>query len=72
MSVQLSKHAYEELIAGDIAELKKHMPEHSLEMKHIIAVLEWSIEKLYPDCIWKRSFKADEGYTTIISKQENE
>jgi DnaJ-class molecular chaperone len=51
--IQLDRHAYKRLIDGDIAELKRYMPEHSLEMKHIIEVLKWSIDELYPGHIWK-------------------
>jgi hypothetical protein len=56
--IQLDKHAYKRLIDGDIAELRRHMPEHSLEMKHIIEVLKWSVNELYPDHIWKTKEKS--------------
>lgn len=52
--VTLNKKAYVELIEGDIQELEKYMPEFSLEKKHIIAVLNWSIEKQYPKSYWDR------------------
>ncbi len=48
MPTNLNKQAYEKLIEENISELEKHMPEHSLEKKHIIDVLNWSIRALYP------------------------
>ncbi len=74
MSVQLNKHAYEDLIIDDIIEVIKHMPEHSLEKRHIIEVLKWSIKQNYPDDIWNRGVKCDncngEGYTFFIDQGE--
>jgi DnaJ-class molecular chaperone len=49
MGGEMQLHAYKQLIAEDIAELRRYMPEHSLEMKHIIEVLKWSIDELYSD-----------------------
>ncbi|MFA5366323.1 MAG: hypothetical protein WC333_00170 [Dehalococcoidia bacterium] len=46
---QLDKHAYQRLIDGDIAAMKKYMPEFSLEMRHAIEVLKWSVDQLYPE-----------------------
>lgn len=57
MSVQLNKQAYQQLIDQDIEELNKFMPTHSLERKHIVDVLNWSVDKIYTnhntefDCI---------------------
>lgn len=45
----LNKQAYQKLIQEDIEELEKYMPEHSLEKKHIIDVLKWSVRNLYHD-----------------------
>ena len=47
MSVQLNKDAYSKLIQEDIEAINKHMSVHSLERKHIVAVLEWSIDQIY-------------------------
>lgn len=47
MGTTLNKKAYEDLIMGDIAALEKHMPAFSLEKKHIIEVLKWSISTIY-------------------------
>jgi hypothetical protein len=47
MGGMLNKDGYQKLIDGDIEALEKHMPEHSLEKKHIIEVLKWSVEKIY-------------------------
>lgn len=44
----LTKKAYAEMIMENINELNKYMPEHSLEKKHIIQVLEASINHYYP------------------------
>jgi len=43
----LTKNAYIKIIAADIVELKKQMP-NSLERRHIVKVLQWSIRALYP------------------------
>jgi len=45
--VQLNKEAYQKLIDENIAALEKHMPEHSLEKKHTIEVLKWSVKQIY-------------------------
>lgn len=47
MGTTLNKDGYQKLIDGDIEELEKHMPEHSLEKKHIIEVLKWSVDAIY-------------------------
>ena len=47
MSFKLDKKGYQNLIDEDIQELIKWMPENSLEKKHIIAVLKWSIDQIY-------------------------
>lgn len=54
MGIQLDEKAYRKLINGDIMELKKHMPKHSLEKKHIVEVLKWSIRKIYETTKRKR------------------
>ena len=47
--IQLNKEAYKVLLIDkDIELLEKYMPEHSLEKKHIIGVLNWSVEQIYP------------------------
>lgn len=51
MPIELDKKAYQKLIEGDIAALNKCMPEHSLERKHIVEVLNYSVKLLYPDTI---------------------
>jgi hypothetical protein len=45
--VTLTKEAYIKLVNADIKALNEHMPEHSLEKRHILMILEWSIET-YP------------------------
>jgi len=47
MSIQLDKKAYEKLVNEDIKVLEEHMPIYSLEKKHIIEVLKWSIKEIY-------------------------
>ena len=47
MGIQLDKKAYEKLIQEDIEVMNKYMPEESLERKHIVEVLKWSIDKIY-------------------------
>lgn len=47
MGIQLDKKAYQKLIDEDVKALEKYMPEHSLEKRHVIAVLEWSIKEIY-------------------------
>lgn len=49
MGTQLNKKAYQQLIDEDIQALTKWMPEHSLEKKHIIDVLNWSVNQIYKD-----------------------
>ena len=49
MTIQLNKQAYQQLIDQDIEELNKFMPVHSLERKHIVDVLNWSVNKIYPE-----------------------
>lgn len=49
MTIQLNKEAYQQLIDEDINELNKHMSEHSLERKHIVDVLNWSVNQIYPE-----------------------
>ena len=44
----LNKLGYTRLIEQDIEELNKSMDIHSLERKHIIEVLKWSINVLFP------------------------
>jgi hypothetical protein len=74
MSVQLNKSAYEDLIIDDIIEILRHMPEHSLEKKHIIEVLKWSIKQIYPDDIWNRGRRCNncdgEGYLLFVDQGE--
>lgn len=47
MGTQLDRKSYQKLIDEDIAELEKHMPLHSLEKKHAIEVLKWSVDQIY-------------------------
>ena len=48
MPLRINRRAYETLIEGDIKRMCKEMPD-SLERKHIIDVLEYSVEMHYPD-----------------------
>lgn len=43
----VSYDGYKQLIKGDIEALNKAMSEYSLERRHIVEVLNWSIEALY-------------------------
>lgn len=45
--MQLNEHAYQKLIDENIEALNKYMPEHSLEKKHTIEVLKWSVQQIY-------------------------
>ncbi len=47
--VKLNKKAYKQLIKEDIASLELCMAEYSLEKRHVIEVLIWSIKQKYPD-----------------------
>ena len=47
MGIQLDEHAYQKLIDENIEALNKYMPEHSLEKKHTIEVLKWSVQQIY-------------------------
>jgi len=49
LMTQLNKQTYQQLIKEDIEQLNKFMPEHSLERKHIVDVLNWSVNQIYPD-----------------------
>lgn len=46
MGTTLNRASYQKMIDEDIEELKKSIP-NSLERKHIIQVLEWSVTELY-------------------------
>lgn len=43
----LNKHGYQQLIDQNIEALEKYMPKYSLEKRHTIEVLRWSIKQLY-------------------------
>ena len=47
MGTNLNKEAYKKMINENIESLEEHMPKHSLEKKHTIQVLLWSIDELY-------------------------
>jgi hypothetical protein len=47
MGIQLDENAYQKLIDENIEALNKYMPEHSLEKKHTIEVLKWSVQQIY-------------------------
>lgn len=47
MGIQLNEQAYQKLIDEDIEALEKNMPVYSLEKRHIIKVLKWSVEQIY-------------------------
>ncbi len=49
MGTTLNKNTYAKLIDENIVEMEKYMPEYSLEKKHAIEVLRWSINALYED-----------------------
>jgi hypothetical protein len=44
---KLNKYGYQQLIDQNIEALEKYMPEHSLEKKHTIEVLKWSVNQIY-------------------------
>ncbi len=50
--VTINRDTYINLINEDIQALDKYFPEHSLEKRHIKMVLEWSIDKEFPEDIW--------------------
>ena len=50
MTIKLNKQAYQQLIQEDIDVLNKYLPEHSLEKRHVIDILNESIKFHYPDC----------------------
>lgn len=45
----LNKESYAKLIEEDIAEMEKYMPKYSLEKRHAIEVLRYSIKVLYEE-----------------------
>lgn len=47
MGTKLNEKAYQKLIDENIEALEKYMPEHSLEKKHTIDVLKWSVKQIY-------------------------
>ena len=47
MGIQLNEQAYQKLIDENIEALEKYMPKYSLEKKHIIEVLKWSVTQIY-------------------------
>lgn len=47
MEIQLNKITYQKVIDKNIKVLNKYMPKYSLEKKHIIDVLTWSIQQIY-------------------------
>lgn len=49
MGTTLNRIAYQRMIDENIIELEKYMPEHSLEKKHTIEVLKWSVRQIYGD-----------------------
>ena len=54
MGLQLNKEAYKVLLIDkDIELLEKYFPASSLEKQHIIDVLNWSVEQLYPSMLEK-------------------
>jgi len=56
MGIQLDEHAYQRLIDENIEALNKYMPEHSLEKKHTIEVLKWSVQQIYHPLKKKTNF----------------
>lgn len=54
MSLKLSKEAYQTImIDKEIKMLEELFPKDSLEKKHIIDVLNWSVKQLYPETEFK-------------------
>jgi len=53
MGMQLNENTYQKLINQNIKALNKHMPD-SLEKKHIIEVLKWSIGQIYHCALVKK------------------
>jgi hypothetical protein len=60
MGIQLDENAYQKLIDENIEALNKYMPEHSLEKKHTIEVLKWSVQQIYHRPLEKK-FTRDEA-----------
>ncbi len=79
MGTQLNEKYYTKLIDENIAALEKHMPQHSLEKKHTIEVLKWSIKELYhkqsskekPEQEYaERSLLSEEKFMEIVHKNQ--
>lgn len=47
----VNKETYQEFIDEDIQYIEKYFPKESLNKRHIIEVLQWSVNQLYPDNI---------------------
>jgi len=47
MGIQLNEQTYQKLIDENIEALNEYMPEHSLEKKHTVEVLKWSVKQIY-------------------------
>lgn len=71
--VTLDKKAYGNVIAEDIKLVKQHIPDTFMLKTHILAVLQWSIDKQYPPAIWDKKVCPDcegEGYSFFIDQGE--
>jgi hypothetical protein len=61
------------VIAEDIKLVKQHIPDTFMLKTHILAVLQWSIDKQYPPAIWDKKICPDcegEGYTFFVDQGE--
>lgn len=57
--ITLDRKAYEEIIDADIKALHECMPINSLEKRHIINVLRWSVEREFPKTYWDEEKEND-------------
>ena len=64
MGIQLDEHAYQKLIDENIEALNKYMPEHSLEKKHTIEVLKWSVQQIYHRVPPVKTFRENDVLST--------
>ena len=79
MGTTLNKKSFSELITENIAELEKYMPEHSLEKKHIIAIMKDSLKYYYgseptPPCSLKdkRSELIEVAYNGYVKELDSD
>jgi DnaJ-class molecular chaperone len=71
--VTLDKKTYKEVIKEDIELVEKYIPKEHILRTHILAVLNWSIDKQYPPEYWDKIPCPDckgEGYSFFVDQGE--